>query len=81
LYGRTFVLVTYRHNWGEWRVYYHDAEGRLCGLPVQWTDLAPADPFVVMAAGRCAFRLADLLALSQLLEHLSGAAAEPGGVK
>jgi hypothetical protein len=81
LYGRTFALVTHRHNWGEARVYYHDDEGRVCGVPVQWTNLAPADPFVVMAAGRSAFRLADLVELSRLLEHLTLVRTGPGGVK
>jgi len=27
LAGREFDLVTYRHNWGENRVYFHDDDG------------------------------------------------------
>src|SRR5438128_9152690 len=32
-------------------------------LPAAWTSLAPSDPSVVLAAGRSAFRVADLLQL------------------
>jgi hypothetical protein len=32
--------------------------------------MADADPFVVIAAGRCPFRVADLLALADLAEQL-----------
>jgi hypothetical protein len=62
--------VTYRHNWGEHRVYFHDPQGRLISLPAAWTDVLPPDPFVVLSAGRSAFRVTDLLELAQLLRHL-----------
>ena len=65
------MLVTYRRNWGEERVYYHDAVGTLCYMPVGWTNLAPIDPFERFSAGRAAFRLADLLELSRLLAALA----------
>ena len=41
-------------------------------LPVGWTDAAEPDAFVTIAAGRWPFRLADLLALRQLIEGLRG---------
>jgi hypothetical protein len=63
-------LVTYRHNWGEYRVYFHDDQNRLVALPVSWTDLFPSDPFVLISAGRSAFRVQDLLELAQLLATL-----------
>ena len=44
--------------------------GRTRSLPVAWTDVAPVDPFVAVAAGRACFRLEDLLALSALLRDL-----------
>jgi hypothetical protein len=66
------VLVTYRHNWGEDRVYYHDEAGVLHSLPAAWTSVTPADPFVSLAAGRSAFRVTDLLELSRLLASLIG---------
>jgi hypothetical protein len=40
----------------------------LRGLPAGWTDRAPVDPFVVVAAGRCPFRLCDLLEVAELVE-------------
>ena len=39
-------------------------------LPLAWTDAAPADPFVVQAAGRSLFRPVDLLAVAELVERL-----------
>lgn len=65
-----FKLVTYRHNWGEDRVYFHDAEGRWTSVPAAWTTVLPEDPFVTVAAGRCLFRYEDLLKLVNLLERL-----------
>jgi hypothetical protein len=62
--------VTYRHNWGEHRVYFHDAAGRLVSLPAQWTSLFPLDPFVAIAAGRSPFRVQDLLELSHLVARI-----------
>ena len=70
LRGREFTLVTYRHNWGEHRVYFHDDTGRLVSLPAQWTSVFPADPYVAIAAGRSPFRVQDLLELSQLIARI-----------
>jgi hypothetical protein len=68
LKGQTFKLVTYRHNWGEDRVYFHDAKGRLSSIPSAWTTVVALDPFVAIAAGRSYFRYEDLLQLADLLE-------------
>jgi hypothetical protein len=38
-------------------------------------SLAPADPFVVIAAGRCPFTTAGLLALADLVDRLR---SQPG---
>ncbi|MHB8341075.1 MAG: DUF5372 family protein [Mycobacteriales bacterium] len=62
-FGREFEFVTYRHNWGEDRVYFLDEAGALRSLPLNFTDAGSADPFVVMAAGRSPFRVVDLLDL------------------
>lgn len=64
LKGREFVLVTYRHNWGEDRVYFYDESGNLSALPASWTSLAPKDPFWEVAAGRCVL---SFVALKELL--------------
>src|SRR5713101_8538510 len=67
LFGRVFEFVAHRHNWGEDRVHLHDEHGELFSLPAGWTDVAPADPFVVIAGGRCPFTTAGLLALADLI--------------
>ena len=63
LRGQRLSFVTRKKTWGEDRVMFQDATGRLHSMPTSWTDLGPADPFVVMAAGRALFRPADLLAV------------------
>ena len=60
--------MTFRQNWGEDRVWFHDNDGRLQSVPTSWTDAAPMDAFVVVAAGRSLFRLADLLELAQRIQ-------------
>jgi hypothetical protein len=70
LRGQKFRLVTYRHNWGEDRVFFHDAEGRLSSIPACWTTVVAEDPFVAVAAGRCFFRYQDLLKLVEWVEKL-----------
>ena len=67
LAGRDFEFVACRQNWGEDRVHLHDETGQLFSLPAGWTDVAPADPFVVVAAGRAAFRAGDLAELAGLV--------------
>ena len=67
LFGRDFEFVAYRQNWGEDRVHLHDEAGVLFSLPAGWTDVAAADPFVVMAGGRCPFTAVGLLALAELI--------------
>ena len=70
LKGQRLKLVTYRHNWSEDRVYFHDSGGRLRSIPACWTTVLPADAFVALAAGRCLFRYEDLLKLADLMEKV-----------
>jgi hypothetical protein len=56
---------------------YVGPNGRTRSLPVSWTDVAPIDPFAVVAAGRAAFRLEDLCALIALLHDLHPVVREP----
>jgi len=74
--GREFVLVGVRQAWGEDRVFFLDDDGVQRSVPTGWTDAATPDPFVMLAAGRSAFRVEDLLALGELLDSLGRA---PGG--
>ena len=69
--GREFVFLAVRQTWSEDRVFFLDSQGRQFSLPVGWTDAAEPDPFVTMAAGRCAFRLADLVELRGLIDGLA----------
>ena len=70
LSGQDFEFVEHRQNWGEDRVYLRDEDGELFSLLTGWTDVAPADPFVVIADGRCPFTTAGLLALADLIDRL-----------
>ena len=45
-------------------------DGQLTSLPSAWTDVDPPDPFVVVSAGRSAFRVEDLLALAVLIDGM-----------
>ena len=62
--------MEYRNNWGEDRVYFRDAEGRLQSILASCTDAGGVDPFVEIAAGRSFFRYEDLVRLADLLEKL-----------
>jgi Family of unknown function (DUF5372) len=61
------VFVKRGRTWQSDRVYFFDDAGELACLPAEWTDVAAGDPFVVVSAGRSAFRTADLLELAGLL--------------
>lgn len=63
-----FVLVGVRRTWGEDRVFFFDGDGVQRSLPTGWTDAGDLDPFVVVAGGRCPFRVVDLLELAELME-------------
>jgi hypothetical protein len=41
-------------------------------LPVEWTDALEPDVFVVLAAGRSALRVVDLLGLAGLIDGVRG---------
>jgi Family of unknown function (DUF5372) len=75
LSGRAFEFVEHRQNWGEDRVYLRDEDGELFSVLAGWTDAAPADPFTVIAAGRCPFTTGGLLALADLIDRLR---SQPG---
>lgn len=46
-----------------------DETARVRALPARWTDAVAEEPFVVMSAGRSDFRVADLLALVDLIRR------------
>jgi hypothetical protein len=66
------VLRTRQMNWGEDRVVYFDAKGRLRSMLTSWTDVGQQDAFMQASGGRSWFRPDDLLRLSALLSQLGG---------
>ena len=68
--GREFAFVAVRQTWGEDRVFFLDDDGVQRSLPTGWTDAVAPDPFVERAGGRSALRVADLLALVELLDSV-----------
>ena len=66
-------MVTARHQaWGEDRVMFFDAQGRLRSLLSSWTDVQAPDSFGRASAGRSWFRVDDLLRLRALLDQADG---------
>ncbi len=64
--------MTRRLNWGEDRVMYYDAQGRLCSLLASWTSVYEPDLFAQASAGRSWFRTDDLRRLCVLIDELRG---------
>ena len=81
LCGRDFEFVAYRQNWGEDRVHLHDENGQLFSLPAGWTGATVADPFVVIAAGRCPFTTDGLLAVAGLVDRFRARRDADGDVR
>jgi hypothetical protein len=76
LAGREFVFIALRQTWGEDRVFFYGADDTVCSLPAGWKDAVAEDVFVTVAAGRCAFRVEDLVALGDLVETIRGGLVE-----
>jgi hypothetical protein len=55
---------------GERRVFFFNQKGRKSSVPLDWTDIEPQDPFVVVSAGRSLLRVEDLLGLACLLGEI-----------
>jgi hypothetical protein len=73
-------LVFRRLNWGEDRVYFYDADGKLRAFLTAITDLARCDDFMRISAGRSAFRVDDLLQLCDLLDRRNSRQGEGHGM-
>ena len=72
LSGRQFEVVSMHRSGGGWRVYFADADQHPSSISTSFTDLSAPDPFVVQAAGRCYFRIPELLELVRLVAELRG---------
>ncbi|MGH7879568.1 MAG: DUF5372 family protein [Candidatus Binataceae bacterium] len=69
--GARWVLRTRQLNWGEDRVVYFDAKGRLRSMPTSWTSVGQQDAFMQASVGRSWFRPDDLLRLGALLSEVT----------
>lgn len=78
LYGQQFEILSYRSCWGEYRVTFYETPDRVRILPAAWTSLAPLDPSIMLAAGRAAFRVSDLLELAHLIGQVEEGYQEEG---
>jgi hypothetical protein len=67
LFAQEFELVLRAQSWREDRVWFQDADARLRSLPASWASIIEEDPFNVVAAGRAAFRIVELLELARLI--------------
>ena len=67
LSGQSFEFVKRLQAWQSDLVYFLGPAGELVSVPAVWTDLVAPDPFVVVAAGRAAFRAGDLAELAELV--------------
>jgi len=70
LINKEFEVHSIKTPCGERRVYFYNSEGRINSIPLNWTDIAPPDPFVVVSAGRAFFRIKDLLRLVYLVDEI-----------
>ena len=61
--------MTRKLTWGEDRVFYYDASGKLKSLLTNVTDVVSKDAFDRISAGRSAFRVDDLLELHRLFDR------------
>src|SRR5689334_19584962 len=71
-----YELVTRKLTWGEDRVFYYDASGKLKSLLTNVTDVLSKDAFDRISAGRSAFRVDDLLELRRLLHRFTEGSKE-----
>jgi len=65
------VLATRKQNWGEDRVMFYDARGRLRSLLASWTNVDEPDVFAQVSAGRSFLRPDDLADLATLIEEIN----------
>jgi len=67
------VLATRKQAWGEDRVMFHDADGRLCSLLAAWTDVDAPSEFALAAGGRACLRPDLLVELRMLIDAMEAA--------
>jgi hypothetical protein len=79
LFGQEIDFVERRIRRGDDLLFYRDRHGYVTALPTRWTSVEAEDPFVVVAAGRSPFRVADLIDLAVLTTKLQSGMQAGGG--
>ena len=69
-YNQEFEISSIKKPHGESRVYFYNLQLRMVSVPINWTDIEPADPFVKISDGRALFRIEDLLRLAILINDI-----------
>jgi hypothetical protein len=69
-FGREFQFVAVQQTWRQDRVFFFGDDGNTQSVPRAWTDVAEPDVFVTIAAGRCPFRVVDLLELAAVIDSV-----------
>jgi hypothetical protein len=69
LSGRVLEYIGRGRSWSGDFVHFFDDQGRRARIRADYTDVVAEDAFVVAAAGRCPFRLEDLIAVAELVER------------
>ncbi|CAD6563219.1 hypothetical protein LMG24235_08461 [Paraburkholderia sabiae] len=64
------MLATRKQNWGEDRVMFYDAHGRLRSLLASWTNVDEQDVFAQVAGGKSFLRPDDLADLAVLIDEI-----------
>jgi hypothetical protein len=68
LAGRVLEYIGRGRSWGGEFVHFFDDRGRRQRIRADYTDVVAQDLFVAAAAGRCPFRLEDLIAVAVLVD-------------
>jgi len=72
LTGRQLVCVGERYNRYGTRLVLRVDEDRVSSVPKHWTDVVAPDAEIVIGKGSALLRVADLLALAELVARLVG---------
>jgi hypothetical protein len=68
---RQLVCIGERYNRYGKRLLLRVDDDTICSVPPQWTDMAAAEPDIVMGQGRTLLRFVDLMELAQFVERLA----------
>ena len=64
-------MLTRRKNWGEDRVMFYDADGKMVSMLSSWTNIDQVDAYAQSDGGGSWFRTDDLRNLRALVDELT----------